>query len=90
MVTLSKTRFGWLKNTGDKIAGATGFVLSRSSVFGGPQGHGDSVEDAPRTNTGDKDRRRYRQDVKLRAERKLGGRAEALAPHRQRGSEYPL
>ncbi len=40
-----------LKNTGDEIAGATGFVLSRSSVFihfGGPQGHGDSVEDAVR------------------------------------------
>ncbi len=41
-----KNRFGLLKNTGDEIAGATGFVLSRSSVFihfGGPQGHGDSL-----------------------------------------------
>ncbi len=68
-----------------KIAGATGFVLSRSSVFiafGGPQGHGDSVEDAVYEvhmiagATGS--------DVKLRAERKLGGRAKALAPHRHR------
>ena len=53
-----KTRFGWLKNTGDKIAGPTGFVVSRSSVFiplfGGPQGHGDSVDDALRMSTGDK------------------------------------
>ncbi len=61
-----------------KIAGATGFVLSRSSVFiafGGPQGHGDSVEDAIGRVTGDKIAGATGADIKLRAERKLGGRA---------------
>jgi hypothetical protein len=43
-----------------------------------------SVEDAVGTRTGDKIAGATGADVKLRAERKLGGRAEALTPHRLR------
>ncbi len=64
-----------------KIAGATGFVLSRSSVFiafGGPQGHGDSVEDAV-GRAGD--------ELKFRSELGLGGRPGG-PPHKAIGTQY--
>ncbi len=67
-----------------KIAGATGFVVSRSGVFihfGGPQGHGDFVEDAVRISTGE-DRGRYRRlrKVPRRAEARLQRRSAGPTP----------
>ena len=71
-----------------KIAGATGFVLSRAAssfALVARRAMVDSVEDAVGRVTGDKVAGAIGGDVKLRAERKLGGRAEALTPHRLRG-----
>ncbi len=45
-----------------------------------------SLEDAIGTTTGDKIAGATSVYVKVSAERKLGGRAEALAPHRLRGA----
>ncbi len=73
---LSKTRFGRLKNTGDKDRRRYRFRAVPRRVFMhffGPQSHGDSVEDAVGRVTGD---RIIGADVKVRAERKLGGTLE--------------
>ncbi len=74
-----KTRFARLKNTGAKDRRR---CLGVFIHIGGSQGHGDPIENAVRTNTGDKIAGATGAYLKLRAERKLDGSAEAPAPQR--------